>query len=146
MSTPPVELTERESLVEGLCSVMHDAYEAAASKAGWETQERSRKPWADVPEANKVTMRAAVAAALDALTFMGWVSPEEAKAREAAARREALLEAKRALLAQAASIEDNPVTAFGRPDIYRMGRKDGYGFGAGVVAHLDDHEDDEETP
>jgi hypothetical protein len=78
-------------LVEGLCGVMHDAYEAAAVKAGWETQERSRKPWADVPEANKVTMRAAVAAAVDALTFMGWVSPEEAKAREAAARVERTL-------------------------------------------------------
>ena len=67
----------KQELVEGLCGVMHDAYEAAASKAGWETQERSRKPWADVPEANKVTMRAAVSAALDALTFMGWVSPED---------------------------------------------------------------------
>lgn len=82
-----------QDLIEGLCGVMHDAYEAAAAKAGWETQERSRKPWVDVPEANKVTMRAAVAAALDALTFMGWMSPEEVAAREAAARREALLEA-----------------------------------------------------
>lgn len=71
------EETNRAELVEGLCSVMHDAYEAAATKAGWETQERSRKPWEDVPEANKETMRVAVSAALDALTFMGWVSPEE---------------------------------------------------------------------
>lgn len=51
--------------VERACEVMHDAYEEAAVKAGWETQERSRKPWADVPEANKETMRAAVAALLD---------------------------------------------------------------------------------
>lgn len=50
--------------VDRLCEVMHDAYEEAAAKAGWETQERSRKPWADVPEANKATMRAAVTALL----------------------------------------------------------------------------------
>lgn len=95
MSTDP-----KQELVEGLCGVMHDAYEAAAAQAGWETQERSRKPWEDVPEANKVTMRAAVSAALDALTFMGWVSPEEATAREAAARREALLGAREDLVAE----------------------------------------------
>jgi len=43
---------------------MHDAYEAAAERHGWSTQARSRKPWADVPEANKATMREAVAAVL----------------------------------------------------------------------------------
>jgi hypothetical protein len=51
--------------LERLCEVMHDAYERAAVGAGWETQARSRKPWADVPEANKATMRVAVAALLD---------------------------------------------------------------------------------
>lgn len=50
--------------VERLCEVMHDAYEKAAVGAGWETQQASRKPWADVPEANKVTMRASVRALL----------------------------------------------------------------------------------
>lgn len=50
--------------VERACEVMHDAYERAAVGAGWETQAASRKPWADVPEANKATMRAAVAALL----------------------------------------------------------------------------------
>lgn len=53
--------------VERYCEVMHDAYERAAVGAGWETQQVSRKPWADVPEANKVTMRAAVAALLQAI-------------------------------------------------------------------------------
>lgn len=48
--------------LEHLCEVMHDAYEAAAVDAGWQTQEASRKPWADVPEANKATMRKAVEA------------------------------------------------------------------------------------
>jgi hypothetical protein len=51
--------------VEQACEVMHDAYERAAVGAGWETQQVSRKPWADVPEANKQTMRAAVRALLD---------------------------------------------------------------------------------
>ena len=50
--------------VEAACELMHDAYEAAAVSAGWETQQSSRKPWADVPEANKITMRAAVGALL----------------------------------------------------------------------------------
>lgn len=50
--------------IEHLCEVMHDAYEKAAIGAGWETQQASRKPWANVPEANKQTMRAAVRALL----------------------------------------------------------------------------------
>jgi hypothetical protein len=54
-----------EVFIEQACEVMHDAYEAAAVTAGWETQHRSRKPWADVPEANKATMRVAVTALLE---------------------------------------------------------------------------------
>lgn len=50
--------------LETACEVMHDAYERAAVGAGWETNPASRKPWADVPEPNKATMRAAVAALL----------------------------------------------------------------------------------
>lgn len=60
--------------VEHLCEVMHDAYEKAAIGAGWETQKASRKPWADVPEANKETMRAAVIALLDELDNLGELS------------------------------------------------------------------------
>jgi len=52
-------------LLEQACELMHDAYERAAVGAGWETQDASRKPWADVPEANKATMRAAVGALLE---------------------------------------------------------------------------------
>lgn len=48
--------------LEECCEVMHDAYEKAAVGAGWETNPASRKPWADVPEANKATMRRAVLA------------------------------------------------------------------------------------
>ncbi len=53
--------------VERACEVLHDAYESAAVGAGWETQQASRKPWAEVPEANQRTMRAAVTALLVAL-------------------------------------------------------------------------------
>lgn len=55
----------RDARVELACEVMHDAYERAAVGAGWETNPASRKPWSDVPEANKATMRAAVSALLD---------------------------------------------------------------------------------
>lgn len=54
------DTAESVELVEQACEVMHDAYELAAVTQGWETQQASRKPWADVPEANRETMRAAV--------------------------------------------------------------------------------------
>lgn len=59
--------TDRRGVIAGVdieraCEVMHDAYESAAVAAGWATQTASRKPWADVPEANKMAMRAAVGA------------------------------------------------------------------------------------
>jgi hypothetical protein len=53
--------------VELLCEAMHEAYESAAAVEGWVTQKASRKPWAEVPEANKRTMRAAVTAVLAVL-------------------------------------------------------------------------------
>jgi hypothetical protein len=65
--TAPESSEARAAAVERACEVMHDAYEAAAVGAGWETQQASRKPWSGVPEANKVTMRAAVTALLDHL-------------------------------------------------------------------------------
>jgi hypothetical protein len=60
-------MVTRPERIETACEVMHDAYEKAAVGAGWQTQEASRKPWSGVPEANKVTMRAAVAALMDHL-------------------------------------------------------------------------------
>jgi len=54
----------RKDNVEHYCEVMHNAYEKAAVGAGWETNPESRKPWSDVPESNKATMRAAVSALL----------------------------------------------------------------------------------
>lgn len=47
---------------------MHNAYEVAARDNGWETQERSRKTWEEVPESNKATMRVAVGALIDFLS------------------------------------------------------------------------------
>ena len=52
-------------LVDEACQVLHAAYEDAAVIHGWDTQARSRKPWAEVPEENKATMRAAVARPMD---------------------------------------------------------------------------------
>lgn len=53
--------------VEAACVLLHDAYERAAVEAGWQTQAASRKTWAEVPEANKATMRAAVGELLAAI-------------------------------------------------------------------------------
>ena len=75
-------LTEAEREVERLCEVMHDAYEAAAVEAGWETQQRSRVPWADVPKANKATMRVAVRALLAARTSTATADTDESWRRE----------------------------------------------------------------
>lgn len=63
--------------VEEACEVMHDAYERAAAGAGWETNPASRKPWSEVPEPNRVTMRAAVAALLE------WISATDGQGRPA---------------------------------------------------------------
>lgn len=47
--------------VDECAEVLHDAYERAAVVHGWETNPASRhKPWGEVPEANKATMRTAV--------------------------------------------------------------------------------------
>jgi hypothetical protein len=78
-----VTAPDREgAAVEALCVLFHEAYEAAATEAGWETQERSRKPWAEVPEANKATMRAACCAVIAAW----WVPESEVRERVAAAK------------------------------------------------------------
>lgn len=62
-----------DSELEYYCEVMHDAYEEAAVGAGWETNEKSRKPWADVPESNKATMRVAVRALISSLDMTGLI-------------------------------------------------------------------------
>lgn len=38
----------------------HDAYECLAPAFGYETREASRKPWAEVPENNRMLMAAVV--------------------------------------------------------------------------------------
>ena len=49
-----------EEAAEALAKQFHDAYEELAPKMNWQTQERSRKPWAEVPEENKKLMVATV--------------------------------------------------------------------------------------
>lgn len=58
--------------VDDLAAAMHVAYESEAVRAGWETQTRSRVPYAALPEANKRAMRAGVLAMLDMLYRDGW--------------------------------------------------------------------------
>lgn len=60
-----IELSEET--IDYYCMIMHDAYEQAAIEQGWETNPRSQVDWADVPEANKATMRVAVRALLAAV-------------------------------------------------------------------------------
>lgn len=57
-------LATRNADIDQLCAIFHDAYEAEALSAGWDTNPRSQVPWSDVPEANKHCMRAAVRAFL----------------------------------------------------------------------------------
>lgn len=51
-------------LVERLCRIQHDAYEAAAAEHGWSTQQASRRPWDQVPAENRATMEASMLAVL----------------------------------------------------------------------------------
>lgn len=54
--------------LERACEVLHDAYEQAATGAGWVTNPASRKPWTEVPAENQATMRAAVTALWEWMT------------------------------------------------------------------------------
>jgi hypothetical protein len=58
----------RDDAVRAAAEAAHDAYERRAAEVGWETQARSRVAWADVPEANKRAMYAAMDAAAPHLT------------------------------------------------------------------------------
>jgi len=60
-------LKPSDEQLDTLASVVHDTYEAAAARTGWQTNPASRRPWADVPEANRTATRAAIRAALDHL-------------------------------------------------------------------------------
>ena len=41
-----------------LCEIAYDTYETAAAAHSVDTQERSRVPWADLPDEDKAAMRA----------------------------------------------------------------------------------------
>ncbi len=51
--------------VEKIAKRFHEVYEELAPSRGWETQERSRVPWEDVPSENKKLMIDVVSQLLD---------------------------------------------------------------------------------
>lgn len=54
-----------EPKIERVARRFHEAYEELAASHGWQTQERSRVPWEDVPLENRNLMLATVARLLD---------------------------------------------------------------------------------
>ena len=54
-------MADNRDIVERLCEEMHDRYEQAAIRHGWQTNLSCAVPWSGLPEANKATMREAVA-------------------------------------------------------------------------------------
>lgn len=49
-----------DDLLTAVARAFHERYEMLAPTFGWETQERSRLPWDEVPEHNRELMRATV--------------------------------------------------------------------------------------
>lgn len=52
---------DHRHLIDDLARQFHETYERKAPDVGYRTRVESRVPWADVPHANKVLMRAVVA-------------------------------------------------------------------------------------
>lgn len=73
--TPPTP-TLTPDLLEELAEISHNAYEEFATQAGWTTQLASRKPWSDVPEPNKATVRYSLQAVLARLGYTAPPPPE----------------------------------------------------------------------
>ena len=55
-----MSITEQQA--DSLAKQFHEAYENAAPNYGYETREESRTNWEDVPERNKLVMRATMQA------------------------------------------------------------------------------------
>ncbi len=97
-----------DDMTEQLCEEMHDRYEKAAAGAGWETNPASRKPWADVPEANKATMREAIGPIADRIAEL------EAEIVELSSPREQrIAKAQRQLTVAWVRYQDEIAAAFG---------------------------------
>lgn len=107
--------------VEAACEVMHDAYEKVAVGAGWGTQQASRKPWADVPEANKATMRVTVEALLT------WLAPGPDTARSLLEEGRVLASERDDLIARGVNPADLEVPLAG-PDTARNGAASTFGL------------------
>jgi hypothetical protein len=68
--TARAEEAERKLInpdVEKVARVFHDAYEDAALRHGWKTQDSCRVPFESLPVANKAAMLAATQSAIQAL-------------------------------------------------------------------------------
>lgn len=63
-----------DPIVDAIAEAFHEAYERKAPDVGYATREASRRPWKDVPHANKVLMRATVVELLSA----GVIAPGDA--------------------------------------------------------------------
>lgn len=60
-----------KALIDDIARAFHEAYERKAPDLGYRTRAESRVPWADVPHANKVLMRATVAELLSSGVIRG---------------------------------------------------------------------------
>ena len=74
-STRRPPMLDLDAWVEPIARLFHDTYEELAPRYGWETQERSRKEWADVPPENKAVVLATTAEVVRRLVADGWRPP-----------------------------------------------------------------------
>ena len=70
-------LAPSDGVLDELAAALHDAYEAAAAKTGWQTNPASRVPWDEVPTANRTATRVAVRAVLEHLRAALPTPPEQ---------------------------------------------------------------------
>lgn len=48
--------SDREARVEAIARAFHWQYDLAAEQQEWDTQEATKVPWEELPEANRLTM------------------------------------------------------------------------------------------
>jgi hypothetical protein len=73
--TEVVQHAEYAQQVTAIARAFHDRYEALSGQHGWETQERTRVAWEDLPEENRSLMIAVVRELLrDGVIAVGYLS------------------------------------------------------------------------
>lgn len=63
-------MADQTERAEALAQRFHETYERLAPSFGYETREASAKPWADVPQQNRLLMIAVCAEILDDPTYV----------------------------------------------------------------------------